>query len=117
MNRIAFLLFAGPEMPCKLQHALIFARDVDARGGEAQIIFEGHSPRWLPELAKPDHAMAKLFQAVMAEQLVAGVCKGCAAVHGATAAAVMLGLPLLADASGHVSLVPFAQRGFDIVTL
>ena len=117
MNKIAFLLFAGPEMPCKLQHAFLFVRDVDARGGEAQIIFEGNSPKWLPELADPDHKMAKLFGIVRDQGLVAGVCKGCAAVHGVLDVAEAMGLHLLSDAYGHVSLIPYVQRGYEIVSL
>lgn len=117
MAKIAFLLFSGPEMPCKLQHAFIFARDIVARDGEARILFEGNAPKWLPDLARPEHQMAKLFATAREQGLIAGVCRGCAQVHGVLDAAVALGLPLLADASGHVSLMPYLQRGYEIITL
>ncbi|HHX64415.1 MAG TPA: cytoplasmic protein [Chloroflexi bacterium] len=116
-GKIALVLFAGPEMPCKLQHAFLFARDVAGRGGQACIVFEGNSPRWLPELADAEHALFRLFNTVKDEGLIAGVCRGCAQVHGVVETAEAMGLPLLADAYGHVSLALLAADGFEIVTL
>ena len=115
--RIVFVLFAGPEMPCKLQHAFLFARDVAQKGGNAKIVFEGNSPKWLTELANPQHKMAKLFDLVKQEGLIAGVCQACATMHNALEVARAHGLPLLSDAFGHVSLVPFMEQGYSIVTL
>ena len=116
-QRVMFLLFAGPEMPCKLQHAFLFARDLSRNGGETTIVFEGNSPRWLLELTDPGHRLPTAFTAVKEEGLVGGVCRGCAGVHGALDAAEALGFPLLGDAFGHVSLVPFIERGHEIITL
>ena len=115
--KIVFVLFAGPEMPCKLQHAFLFARDVLKRGGEAKIVFEGNSPKWLLELANPAHKLAKMFDRVKAAGLVAGVCKGCALMHGAAKVAEAQGLPLLDGAFGHASLVPFVTDGYEVITL
>ena len=92
-GKIALVLFAGPEMPCKLQHAFLFARDVAGRGGQACIVFEGNSPRWLPELADAEHALFRLFNTVKDEGLIAGVCRGCAQVHGVVETAEAMGLP------------------------
>lgn len=117
MVKIALVLFTGPEMPCKMQHTFLLARDVVAQGGEAQIILEGNSLRWLVDLVDPEHRMTKLFRAVCAEGLFAGACRGCAVVHGAAQAAEDFGLPLLSDAFGHASLVPFIEQGYQIVTL
>lgn len=115
--KVALVLFAGPEMPCKLQHAFLFARDVVQRGGEARIVFEGNAPQWLAELAQPEHALASMFLRVREAGLIAGVCRGCALAHGAVETTEALSLPLLSDAYGHVSLVPFVEEGFQIVTL
>lgn len=115
--KVMLLLFAGPEMPCKLQHAFLFARDVAQKGGEATIVFEGNSPKWLPALAKPEHSLRKMFNTVKGEGLIAGVCRGCAVAHNAVEAAELLELPLMSDAFGHVSLAPFVEKGYQIVTL
>jgi hypothetical protein len=121
-NRIALILMAGPETPCKLQHAILFARDFAVRypaeqGGAATIIFEGNSPQWLPLLADPAHPQYRLFETAKAEGLVGGVCRGCALAHGAVEAAEAHGLPLLSDAFGHVSLALLVAQGYAIVTL
>lgn len=117
MPKVVLLLFAGPEMPCKLQHAFLFARDLVARGGQATILFEGNSPQWLPALAQPEHPLLKLFTTVREAGLVGGVCRGCALVHGVADVAKSLGLPLLSDAYGHVSLAPYLAESWEIVTL
>ncbi|MGI6376826.1 MAG: cytoplasmic protein [Anaerolineae bacterium] len=116
-ERVVFVLFAGPEMPCKLQHALLFARDIARNGGEARIVFEGNAPRALVELQQGQSNVAGLFKMCLDEGLIAGVCKGCAMVHGAVHAAQELGLPLLDDAFGHVSLVPYIRAGMQVITL
>ena len=113
-DRLLFLPFAGPETPCKLQHAFLFARDAEARGHQARIAFEGDTPKWLPEICKADH---KLHGLVKEESLIAGVCRGCAMVHGVLAVAEEEGLPLLADAYGHVSLALFLADGYEISLL
>ena len=115
--KVLFVLFAGPEMPCKLQHAFLFARDVAKRSGQARIVFEGNSPNWLPELANPEHKLSGMFKRVVDEGLVDGVCRGCAMMHGVVPVAETLGLELLDAAFGHVSLVPYVKDGYEIVTL
>ncbi|NLS78170.1 MAG: cytoplasmic protein [Chloroflexi bacterium] len=116
-DKVAIVLMAGPEMPCRLMHTLIWALDIVQRGGEAKIVLEGESPRWLLELPDPANGRHKLYRRVKEAGLIDGVCKGCAAVSGALDAAVAEGLPLLSDASGHASLVPYLAAGFNVVTL
>lgn len=116
-DKLLFLLFAGPETPCKLQHAFLFARDAEARGHQARIVFEGDAPKWLPEICKADHKLHGLYAQVKEQGLIAGVCRGCAMMHGVLAAAEKEGLPLLADAYGHVSPTLFLADGYEIVSL
>lgn len=116
-TKVLLVLFAGPEMPCKLQHAFVFARDVANRGGQARIVFEGNAPNWLPELAVPEHKLAGMFRRVVDEGLVDGVCRGCAMMHGVVDTVERLGLPLLDAAFGHVSLGPYVEDGYEVVTL
>jgi hypothetical protein len=116
-QNLALVLFAGPEMPCKLQHAILFARDSVARGGHGTVILEGQSPRWLLELATGEHPMSRVFAAAVQEGLVMGVCKSCAAMHGAQEAVARYNLPLLDDAYGHVSLSALVAQGYQAIVI
>ena len=116
-HKIALILFAGPEMPCKLRHGLLFARDIADRGGEATLILEGNAPQWLPRLLDPGHKLRRLFDQAHKDGLIGGVCKGCALEFDAVAAAETFGLPLLSDAYGHVSLALLREAGYELVLL
>jgi hypothetical protein len=115
--KVAIVLFAGLEPPCKVMHAFVFARDIKARGGEAKIILEGAAPELLLALPNPEHKMHAMYTKVKGEGLIAGVCKACAMQAGAVEAAETEGIPLIDDAFGHVSLAPFIEQGLEIVTL
>jgi len=117
MAKLAMILFSGPEMPCKLRHGLLFARDTVDRGGEATLILEGNAPQWLAGLLDEGHKLRRLFDQAQAAGLIGGVCKGCALQFEAVEAAESLGLALLGDAYGHVSLALLAEQGFEIVVL
>jgi hypothetical protein len=117
MTKLALVLMAGPEMPCKLAHGLLWALDVANNGGEAKVIFEGQSPKWLLTLPGEDHPQHKLYVRLKGMGIIDGVCKGCAVVNGALEAAQAEGLSLLTDAGGHASLRPYLEDGFEIVML
>jgi len=116
-EKVAVFLFAGPEAACRLVHSIIFARDVKAKGGEAQIVLEGAAPEWLLLLPDQGHKLHGLYRKAKEEGLIVAVCEACASQVGAVEAAVQEGLALVGDAFGHVSLVPFTEDGYRIVTL
>jgi hypothetical protein len=115
--KVALFLFAGTESSCKLMHAFVFARDIQARGGDAKIILEGASPGWLLQLPNPGHKMHSMYSKVKEAGLIDTVCKACAQQAGAVKAARQEGIPLSADALGHVSLAGYIDQGYQIVTL
>jgi predicted peroxiredoxin len=116
-EKIALVLMAGPDMPCRLVHTFIWALDILERGGEGKIVFEGEAPRWLLELPDPEHGRHKLYRKVKEMGLIDAVCKACAVQARAVEAAAEEGLRLANDAAGHVSLVPYAEAGYQIVML
>jgi hypothetical protein len=115
---VAFFLLTGPEMPhtpsgtampgCRMIHTFIWALDLVDRGGDAKIILEGEAPKWLLELPDPKHGRHPLYRKV---------CKACAVQAQALEAAAEEGLRLVYDASGHVSVVPYLEAGYHLVTL
>ncbi|MCJ7737353.1 MAG: cytoplasmic protein [Anaerolineae bacterium] len=116
-EKVAIFLFAGPERPCRMIHTFIWALDIQRRGGEVKVVLEGEAPRWLLVLPDPEHGRHNLYQMVKDAGLIDAVCKACAVQARALEAAAEEGLRLVHDASGHVSLMPYAEGGFRIVTL
>jgi hypothetical protein len=116
-EKLAIVLMAGPEAPCRLVHTFIWAIDITNQDGQARIIFEGASPAWLPELTNPDHPHHRLYQKIKEHGLIAAVCQACAMQADALEAAQAEGLLVVNDASGHVSLAPYMEAGYTILTL
>ena len=116
-KKIAIFLLAGPEMPCRMVHAFIWALDIVREEGEARVILEGEAPRWLLELPDPEHGRHGLYRKVKDAGLIDAVCKACAVQARAVEAAAEEGLRLVSDASGHVSLMTYAEAGYHVVTL
>ncbi len=116
-EKIALVLMAGPEMPCRMVHTFLWALDIAGRGGDARVVLEGEAPRWLLEVTDPDHGRHRLYEKVKGMGLIDAVCKACAVQAQAVEVAAEESLRLVYDASGHVSLVPYAEDGYQIVTL
>ncbi len=117
MAKILFLLFTGPDVSCKLQHAFLFARDAVSKGSEAQIVFEGDAPRWVPVLRDKDHSLRGQYIQAKQKGLIGGVCRGCAMMHNVLDDVEAEGLPILDEAFGHVSVASFVEKGYHIVSL
>jgi hypothetical protein len=115
--KVALVLLTGPQSSCKLVHAIVFARDINARGGDAKVILEGESPGWLLLLPDPDHTLHGMYTKAKQEGLIDAVCKACAMQAGAVEAAQKEGLTLADQASGHVSLARYVETGYQVVTL
>ncbi|MGD9030819.1 MAG: cytoplasmic protein [Anaerolineae bacterium] len=116
-EKIALVLMAGLDMPCRMTHTLLWAIDITARGGDAKIILEGEAPHWLLALSDPKHGRHRLYTKVKEMGLIDAVCKACAVQAQAVETAAEEGLRLVFDASGHVSLMPYMEDGYRIVTL
>ncbi len=116
-HKIVLVLLAGPELPCRMVHTFLWALDIVERGGEAKIVLEGEAPRWLLELTDPEHGRHRLYEKVKGMGLIDAVCKACAVQARAVETAAEEGLRLVHDASGHVSLLPYAEHGYQILTL
>lgn len=116
-EKIALVLMGGLDLPCRMVHTLLWALDIAGRGGDVKIVLEGEAPQWLLELPDPSHGRHRLYEKAKELGLIDAVCKACAVQAQALEAAVEEGLRLVYDASGHVSLVPYAEDGYQIVVL
>jgi len=116
-EKIAFFLMDGPDMAYRMVHAFLWALDMAAREGQVKIVLEGESPRWLLELPDAAHGRPGLYRKVKAMGLIDDVCKAYGVQAQAVEAAAEEGLPLLHDASGHVSLMRYVESGYRIITM
>ncbi len=114
MNKVALFVFNGDPM-CFI-HVLLNALDLYDKGENAVIVIEGAAVKLVPTLADPASPLYGLWQKCLAHNLVAGVCKACAAKLGTLAAAEEQELPLLAAMSGHPSMAAFMEKGYAIIT-
>lgn len=114
MNKNALVVFNG-ELLCFV-HVLLNALDMQERGQEATIIFEGQSVKLVAELEKPDNAFHQLYGKARRQGLIRGACKACSVKLGALEAVQAAGLPLLEGMSGHPPLGELQEQGFTLLT-
>ena len=86
------------------------------KGYDGKIIIEGSATKLLPELAKSDNPLHKLWEKVKKAGLVDGVCKACSNKLGTLEAAKEQGLTLLDEMSGHPSMARYRDEGFEIIS-
>jgi len=114
MKKFALFVFNGDPM-CFI-HVLLNALDMKEKGYESKIVIEGSATKLLPDLAKPDNPLHKLWENVKKAGLVDGVCKVCSNKLGTLAAAKEQGLTLLDEMSGHPSMARYRDEGFEVIS-
>lgn len=111
----AILFVFNPDPMCFI-HVLLNALDMKTKGVEGKIVMEGGSVKLIPELAKEDHMLHKLWVEAKENNLVEGVCKACANKLGTLDDAVDQKLSLLDDMKGHPSMTAYRRKGYEIIT-
>ncbi len=111
MEKFVIYAMRGDEM-CFV-HVLLNALDLNERGDEVKIVFEGASVTLVPvfeEKQQPLYLRAKELG------LIAGVCKACSATLGVLEDVQKTDLTLLDDMKGHAGLRPFVDKGYSVIT-
>jgi len=114
MKKIAMFAFNG-ELMCFI-HVLLNAIDMNEKGYDVKIVIEGAATKLVPELAKEDSPMHRLYQKAKGLDLIDGACKACSNKMGVLEAAQAEGLRLLDEMSGHPSMARYLEEGFEIIT-
>jgi hypothetical protein len=114
-NKTAIFVFRGD--PVCFVHALLNAIDRFEKGGTVKMIMEGEATRLIRELRKPEHSLHGLYEKAKKSGLIDAVCRACAIKTGVPAAAAGEGFRLADDISGHASMAPFIEQGYEIITL
>lgn len=116
MGKEKTVLFAFQGNPLCFVHVLLNALDLHERGLGGQIVIEGEALKLVPEMSKPGHMLAQLYQKVKEAGLIAGACGACSAKLGVVEAVELEGLSLLGDMSGHPSMGAYMEQGYQVIT-
>jgi hypothetical protein len=114
MKKIVLFAFNG-ELMCFI-HVLLNAIDMNDKGYEVKIVIEGSATKLVPELAKEDNPMHRLYEKAKGLDLIDGVCKACSNKMGTLEAVKAQGLRLLDEMTGHPSMARYREEGFEVVT-
>lgn len=122
--KTAIIIFSDPKSGGddalgRVFNGLATAYDFKNRGDDVTVLFQGAGARWIGELAKEDHPVHGLFEAV--RDVVAGVSSGCAAVFGGGEEAQAEGFDLVdgnavPGTAGLPSLAQLISEGRTILT-
>jgi len=114
MKKAALFAFQGEPM-CFI-HVLLNALDLQAKGVEVKIVIEGAATKLVPEMAKEESTLFKLYRRAKDQGLIDGVCRACSAKMKVTEAVEAEGLRFLDEMSGHPSMSRYLTDGFEIIT-
>lgn len=109
-----FVIFAFRGDPMCFIHVLLNALDLNQKGHQARIVFEGESVKLIRELEESGNS---LYRKAKEAGIFACVCKACSAKMGVLDYNTTCGIPLGDDMNGHPSMAAFIDQGFRILTL
>ncbi len=103
----------------RFRNALVVARDSRDAGDQVEIAFAGSGTRWPAVASQLGHPANAQYNAV--RDLVKGVSRSCAVVHGADKSAPDAGACLLSqngttDTNGGLSVRQYLADGWTVVT-
>ncbi len=113
-RKVALFAYNG-ELMCFI-HVFLNALDMSQKGYEVKIVIEGAATKLVPELAKEDNPMHRLYEKAKGLDLIDGCCKACSSKTGTVDAARAQGLRLLDEMDGHPSMARYLEEGFEVWT-
>ena len=114
MKKVALFAFNGDSM-CFI-HVLLNALDLKARGEDVRIVLEGSATKLVPEMAREQSPLFRLYRQAKEQGLFEGACKACSAKMNVVEAVQQEALPLLDDMSGHPSMRQYLEKGYEVIT-
>lgn len=114
MKKIALFAFESDSI-CFI-HVLLNALDLKAKGQEVRIVLEGSATKLVPEIAREQSPLFRLYRQAKEQGLFEGACKACSTKLNVIEAVGQEKLPLLDDMSGHPSMSHYLEEGYEIIT-
>lgn len=113
-KKVVLFPFNGEQM-CFI-HVLLNGLDMKDKGYDVRIVVEGAAVTLIPELAKTENPMNKIYARAKDAGLIDGVCKACSANLGVLDAVAAEGFTLLNDMLGHPSMARYIDDGYTVIT-
>jgi hypothetical protein len=111
------MIFAFQGNPMCFIHVLLNSQNMAEQGMEGKIILEGEAVKLVPEMAKSDHFLNKLYTEAKEKGLIFGACRVCSHKMGVAEAMGVEGIPLVGDMAGHPGMAEYIKQGYTIITL
>jgi len=116
MEKSKKVIFAFRGDPMCFVHVLLNGIDLHERGHEGLIVIEGDAVTLVPEMSKPAHLLAPLYQKAKKLGILHGACKACSKKLKVDQEIEQEGIPLIGDMMGHPAMGDFVERGYEIIT-
>lgn len=124
MSKVAIILQAGPgthESHARMFHALLYSKELNEKGHEVRLVFDGASTEWLARWDDPkdedDDRMGGLFNSIKNAGLAYVVCDFCSGAFHVRDKLAAAGEPLDGEYMNHPSVVGLIDEGYQLVTL
>jgi hypothetical protein len=110
------VLFAFNGEAMCFMHVLLNGLNMHEKGFEVRLVIEGAATRLIPEMAKEESPLFRLYEKARGVNLIEGACRACCAKMGVLQAAEAEGIRLLDDLLGHPSMSGYLMEGYQIIT-
>lgn len=114
MEKVALFPFNG-ELLCFV-HVMLNALDMNEKGYDVRLVFEGASVKLIGELGDADNQFHSLFVKLKKSGVIDGACKACSHKLGAVDAAAAHGIALVGDMKGHPAMSEYIDEGYRVIT-
>jgi len=111
------IIFAFQGNPMCFIHVLLNSQNMAEQGMEGRIVLEGEAVKLVPEMAKKDHFLNKLYRAAQEQGLILGACRVCSHKMGVAEAMTQESIPLIGEMAGHPAMAEYIKQGYTIITL
>ena len=112
MEKVVYFAFKGETM-CFI-HVLINVLDMNSKGMEAKIVFEGESVMLVKELEENRNP---LYLKAKEGGMIDSICKACSFKMGVLEYNSKVGIPFSDEMNGHPSMASYVAQGYRIITL
>ena len=112
----AFVIYAGPNEPGRVFHALAYAKQAHTRGDSVEVYFAAEGTHWPGVLAEDGHSMHSLFEEVSQAGAIKGACENCAIAFGhVDSASAACGLVQgSAESFGQIDILGLEDTGWHV---